>query len=220
MNEALKIQIGKVPVMPIVAAGLLYFAYGYYDFLNDPGSPLNTRKAEFERVEKENQVMQGKIKAAREFVKSLEAKRADLRKMAAQLEEMKASLSENMEVPDFLKLTITEAKRVGLTITSLRPTEKKREEYFVEQAFEMSFRGVYVQLLVLLDRLAQSQRIIRVENFMMKPVGSSLSRYVELEGTVQLKTYAYNGSKADQLGKDDKPIELPSLQNPKKAGGQ
>ena len=210
MNEALKQQVDKVPVMPIVAAGLLYFAYGYYNFLNDPSSPLNVKKAELTRIETENSAMQKKIQAAREFVKNLETKRTDLRKMAAQLEELKASLSENMDVADFLKMTITEAKKVGLNVISLKPGDKKKEEFYTEQTFEMTFRGVYVQLMVLLERLSQSQRIIRVESFSMKPIGSSLSRYVELEGMVQLKTYAYNGSKADQLGKDATPIELPT----------
>ncbi len=226
MNEALKAQIDKIPVVPIVAAGLLYFAYGYYNFLNDPESPLNQKKAEMQRLEAQNTTMQNKIKEAREFVKSLETKRAELRKLASQLEELKASLSENMDVADFLKMTITEAKKVGLNVISLRPAEKKKEEFYTEQTFELNFRGVYVQLMVLLERLSQSQRIIRVESFNMKPIGSSLSRYVELEGTVQLKTYAYNGSKADQLGKDTAPIEFPSLsgtghgQPVKKEGGK
>jgi hypothetical protein len=52
-----------------------------------------------------------------------------------------------------------------------------------------------------LNRLAKSNRIIRVEAFEMRPRGSQKSRFVELEGRFEIKTYFYIGSKEDDLGR-------------------
>jgi hypothetical protein len=69
----------------------------------------------------------------------------------------------------------------------------------------MDFRGVYLQLLVFLERLANLERIVRTENITMHPVSSQKAAYVELEGKLELKTYKYQGSKADDLVKVSAP---------------
>jgi len=54
------------------------------------------------------------------------------------------------------------------------------------------------------NRLSNLQRIVRIESVDMKPVSSAASKYVELEGSLEVKTFSYVGSKADQVGKDSK----------------
>jgi Tfp pilus assembly protein PilO len=91
----------------------------------------------------------------------------------------------------------------------MKPTTKKDADGYVEQAFELGFRGVFVQLMVFLDRLSQVQKVVRVDTMAMRPVTASFSRYVELEGTLQIKTYAYATSNADKLSKEAK-YDLPT----------
>jgi hypothetical protein len=44
---------------------------------------------------------------------------------------------------------------------------------------------------------------VRVDNFNIRPRGPASGRYVEIDGTVQLKVYRYIASKADDLGRAD-----------------
>ena len=104
------------------------------------------------------------------------------------------------------------------------PTDQKKlEAYAVEQPFALQFKGVFVQLMVLLERLSATERIVRVDNFELKRMGSSLAPYVELNGKLEVKTYKYVGSKADDLGKTDKtekPDKAPDKKPaPASAGG-
>lgn len=216
MDEKLKAQINKIPFIPVVTAVLLYFAYDYYSFLNDADSPLNQRKSELAQSEAEIQGMVTKLKAAQQFVRDLETKKAELRGLVQQLESLKATVTESLDVADFLRMTTTEGRRVGLHILSMRPTGRNELENYVEHGFEMAFRGVFVQLLVLLDRLSQTQKVIKIEMIQMKPITSSLSRYVEIEGSVQLKAFTYKPSPVDTLGMKERPIDLP---NAAAAGG-
>lgn len=200
-GEAFKDLLGKIPVLPVFFLGLGYFAYDFYSFSSDGASPLMQKRAQVTAIRAENTKLQEQVKKAQEFYKSLDRKREDLKALAQQLDQMRATLSDSLDIPQFIKMVITEAGKVGIRVLSIKPTESKKHEYYVEQAFDVSFRGVYLQTLVFLDRLASLERIIRVDNFDIKRQGSSLSQYVELGGTIQVKAFKYLGSKADDLVK-------------------
>ena len=193
--------IEKIPVPVLMILGLAYLGYDYYDFTTSPSSPLIQKTTQIASAKKEIQVLGEKVKKAQEFFRSLDAKRAEIRGLAQQLDQMKTTLSDKLDISVFIKMLITEAAKVGLRVLSIKPTESKKHEYYVEQSFDVNMRGVFVQLLAFLDRLSSLERIIRVDGMDVKRMGSSLAPYVELAGTLQVKTYKYLGSKADDLAK-------------------
>ncbi|OFZ78787.1 MAG: hypothetical protein A2583_09665 [Bdellovibrionales bacterium RIFOXYD1_FULL_53_11] len=191
----------RVPFGLLLVLFLGYEGYGLYSFLNDASSPLLQKKSQIETSRKEINSLKEQLKQAEEFYRTLEAKKIQLRELAKKLDEMKGTLSEQLDVPGFMKTVVTEAKRIGIKVLGLKPKGAVVKEFYIEQPFEMAFHGVYVQLVVFLERIASSQKITRVDNFSIKSVGSSLSKYVELDGTVELKVYRYLASKADELAK-------------------
>ena len=189
--------IKKIPFTPLLMAYLAWLGWDYYQFSFDASSPLLTQKAEIISQTAAAQAVDLKIKQAKDFYKNLEAKKAELRALAEQLNGMKSTLTEGFDVPTFMKLVITEAKKIGLTVTGLRPTTETKKEYYTEQAFDLTFQGVYAQVLVFLDRLSQAQKIVRVDNFTIHPRTTSASRYTELDGTIEIKAFSYVGTKDD-----------------------
>ena len=201
-SDKIKELAAKIPIIPILLGWAVYIGYDYYSFMSDSDSPFQQRKAQLEKQRSDVTMLEGKIKQISEFMKGIEAKKVQLRRMAQELESMKSTITENLDVPDFMKTTVTEARRVGLTILSIKPLEPVKKEEYIEQPFECAFRGVYIQLVVFLERLASMQKVVRVENFQMHPITNPSGRFVELEGTLQIKAYRYLGSKADELGKE------------------
>lgn len=196
---ALKEKIKKAPVGVLLVGYLAFLGYDYYHFITDPQSSLQQKTTLFSELKKENVKLKNKVQQADEFFKTLDQKRSELRGLTQQLQEMKGTLSDQLDVPSFVKMVVTEANRVGLTVLSIKPTDTKNSEFYVEQAFELNFRGFFVQLLVFLERLSNVERIVRADNFEVKNLGSSASNYVEVGGVVQIKTYRYLGSKADEV---------------------
>lgn len=196
-------MLNRVSLLVALAyCGWLAYDY-YYDFQQNPESPKNQKLAQIEVAKKQNETLRKRIREINEFFKNLEVKKQELRALAQELDGMKASLSESIDVPAFMNLITTEARKLGLTVARIRPAESHRRDYYGEQDFELNFRGVYVQLLVFLNRLAQSTKIMRVETYQMRPRNSSRARFVELEGTIQIKAYYYVGSKEDKMGRGE-----------------
>ena len=217
--EGLKEILNKLPLTAILVVFLGWLAYDYHDFTNSPDSPLLQKQGNLESLKKSNQEAVTKIKEANEFFRALDVKKSELRALAQQLSEMKATLTEDLDVPNLIKGVITEARKVGLTVVSIKPTEAKKYEYYGEQAFELAFKGVYVQLLVFLERLSSFERIVRIDNIDMKRISSSVATYVELGGVIQLKAYRYLGSKADEVANaSGKPVQAAEPVRETKAG--
>lgn len=191
----LKDLISKLPIQLLMVAGALYFAYDYLQFdgqlvaIAGIESPLAPKQAQLVQVNGQVAEADKKLKVYQEFFNQLEKKRAEVRELAVKLEGLKATLNDTLDVPAFMEVVVTEAKRSGLTVQGLKPTEKIARDFYEEQVFELSFKGVYVQVMVFLSRLAQSRTLIRADDFQFHPSGNATARYVPLEGTIKLRGF-------------------------------
>ena len=199
--DRLKEILSRVPVVLVLAAYLGYLGYDYYTFTNGDDSQLAQKRTQIENMRKDNAKLAEKFKSAQEFFKTLDVKKTELRLLSQHLDDMKATLSDDIDIPSFVKMIVYEASKVGLKVQAIKPIGTKAHEYYTEQVFDLNFRGVYVQLLVFLERISKIDRILRVDTFDIKRVGANDQSYVEIEGKVQIKTFRYLGSKADEVVK-------------------
>lgn len=192
----------RIPSTLLLLLGLGFIAFSYYDFYESESSPLKVKKTELETAQKQNKALEKKIKEAEAFEKQLQLRKEAIRELAFELAEMKATLSESLDIPAFIKTVVTEAKRVGIKVNSIRPTNSENRNLYVEQNVELTFKGVYVQLLIFLDRLASVKNITKVATFNIDPKGDTSRKYVEIEGKMLVKVYRYVGSKADEIARE------------------
>ncbi|MCC7442189.1 MAG: type 4a pilus biogenesis protein PilO [Bdellovibrionales bacterium] len=209
MDQA-KELLNKVPYSLLAFAALAYMAFDWYQFENAPESPLLMKLAEEQSSLQEVQTLEAKVKKAVEFQRALDAKRAELRALAEELSGLKASLSEEIDVPALIKTVVTEADRIGLRIESFAPTAETKGEFYVEKTFSMKVKGVYQQVVVFLDRLSALNRIIRVDGMDFAPTGPQTARYVDLGGQLRIHAYRYANSKADEIARAEPSPEATS----------
>lgn len=202
MNERIRTIIDKIPINLIMFVLLAYKGYDVYVFMNDPQSDLNQRVATIEELQGDLQKLELRVKEIEKFKQVLDQKRESLRMVAQELESLKASLGSEIDVPAFIKMVTTEARKLGMTVGSIRPAVVVQRDLYNEQAFEISFKGIYVQLLVFLQRLSKMQNIVRIESMDMHPVASAATsgpkRYVDLDGRIQIKAYSYRAPTAEE----------------------
>lgn len=199
--EEISAQINRIPFSILLIGAIAYFGYDYYTFDYDPGSPKNLKIAE-NRALKENNLKLGiKIKENTEFLQTLEQKKQYLRGLARELQEAKVTFSDTSDTPGFMKMVAIEAKKLNLSVLGLKPKPLVPGQYYAEMPFEMKFQGVFVQLVAFLNRLSNLNRIIQPDSIRIKVVGGNTTRFVLLDGEIELKIFKYVGSKEDEIGK-------------------
>lgn len=201
--------------MFIFVCALVYFGYDYYSFTSTTDSPLAQKKAVLSSKIAEGTKIKAKINDAKEFYRTFEKKRVALRDLTIQLDSLKSTLSDRVEMSVFIKTVVQEAEKVGLTVLSIKPLGQEKGNFYLQQSFDLTFSGVYVQFMLFLDHIANLERIMRIENVELKRIGKPTDAYVEISGKIQVRSYSYLGTKADDLAKElnnsaaDKPNTIP-----------
>lgn len=198
MENLLKL-LARLPIIPLAALYCGWLVYDHYDWLNSPQSELGQKHTQLEGAKTELEATKKKLASGEEFLKNLDAIRERIRTLTAQLESTKASLSAELDIAGFVRLITLEVKKLGFQIKAIKPETEKKDEYYTEVPFSVTFKGAYVQMLVFFDRVSKFQQLIRIGDFALHPTGNNLTKYVELEATVKLVAYKYLGTAADDV---------------------
>lgn len=201
-NRLLSLLGAIAPIAAIIASGIQYFEFR--GFQSEPTSEYGMRVAELNQVKSEISTLEKKNLEMQEFVKALDQKKAEVSELSGKLFELKSSMSDRVDVAEFTRTIFTEAKKSGLEVQLIRPQPKFDKEFYREFPFELKFRGVYPQVFTFLNRVSSMQRLIRIDEFKLRPVSSSKLQFVQLEAELELKTYSYLGSQADQIADQTK----------------
>jgi len=226
--DRIKEIIDKVPITLILLGYLGYVGFQYYEFENDDASPKMAKMREITGLKDANKKYESQYKELNTFVRSLEQKKIEMRELAKQLQEVKAGLSEDIDVPGFMKMVTTEGKKLNLSILALKPIGHNNHEFYGEVNFSLTYRGVFLQLVAFLERLSSLSRIIQIDKLIATSSvvnsGTRSGQLVLLNGEMNLKVFKYIGSHEDTLGRADansnaNPASTPSAISKALGGG-
>ena len=193
--------INKIPFLMFLLLYLANLGYDYYTFVNDDSSAAGMKRAELLAINNSNAKLQVKVSELEHFVKTLEEKKVEIRPLVEEFQLVSGSLSEQLDTPRFMKMIITEAKKVGLKVESLQPKGGVEKDVYLESSFTFNYKGVFGQLLVFLQRLASATEIIRIDDIDIKPASLATGKFVEIQGSIEIRTYTYLSAKADAMVK-------------------
>lgn len=207
-----------IPIIPIAIVFLGYIGYGYYTFTTDETSEYTLKLKEIERTKAAIEVLKKKRKEQDQFYQSLEERKTKLRQIAQTLDKTKHLLSEEMDLPSLQKLILTEAQRAGLQVMSWQPGIETTTENYVQRSFDLEVKGLYFKLLNFLQQMANSSKIIRIEDIdLVAP--NPTQKYVELNVKLKMLAYRYNASRADDIVNETSKAQFGAPAAPAPPGG-
>lgn len=199
LAEQLKQLVQKIPFGLMILGVIAMLGWDYYSFMNHADSELGQAKSQLEAARAQTQKLKKKVAEAREFYGTLQTKREVLRALASELNSMKVTLTEQVDSAEFLKTLVTEAQKVGLTVMGVKPEGEVPHELYMEKQFRLKVKGLYVQLVVFLERIAKVKKITRIDEYAIQAGNAGTQKYVELTGDFLVSVYYYTGSQADQI---------------------
>ncbi len=197
--EALK----RFPSLLLLVGFLAYLAYNVYEFEYSESGEIQKLQAQVKQADAELEGMRKKKKEGEAFLKSLDAKKEEIREQARKLAGYQGALSEAADIPNLIKILLTEARKLEIRVDKMEPGKKTQKEFYLEQEFRLDIKGSFSQILMFMHRISQMQRILRVGSFNLKKSTISLSsRSVTLDSSISVNAYQYTVSKEDALSKE------------------
>jgi Tfp pilus assembly protein PilO len=156
----------------IVAVGVGYALYGFYDFATTGVVALEQtmQEKEVQLTTKTNE-----IKKLRHFSENIESVKLTLRELNLQLESALETLPREYDLSGFLRKISMIGFNSGIGMGAFRPSsEAKKEGAFYEtMGIAFSVSGSFTQILSFFDQLLHMKRVVRVEKISMRTVAGS-----------------------------------------------
>jgi type IV pilus assembly protein PilO len=193
----------RFPSLLLLAGFIGYLAYNVYEFEYSETGEIQKLQGQVKTVDAELDGMRKKKKEGEAFLKSLDAKKEEIRDQSKKLAGYQGALSEAADIPNLIKILLTEARKLEIRVDRMEPGKKTQKEFYLEQEFRLDVKGSFQQILMFMHRISQLQRILRVGNFNLKKSSISLSSSsVTLESSISVNAYQYTVSKEDALSKE------------------
>jgi type IV pilus assembly protein PilO len=197
--EALK----RFPSLLLLAGFIGYLAYNVYEFEYSETGEIQKLQGQVKAADTELEGMRKKKKEGEAFLKSLDAKKEEIRDQARKLTGYQGALSEAADIPNLIKILLTEARKLEIRVDRMEPGKKTQKEFYLDQEFKLDVKGSFQQILMFMHRISQLQRILRVGNFNLRKSSISLSsRSVTLDSSISVNAYQYTVSKEDALSNE------------------
>ena len=193
-------RLKNFPFALIFVVYLGYLGFQLYDFNYSPDGRVEQHKTSMAASQKELEELKKKMVEGQKFVKSIEAKKAEMQVQIKKLAEYQGALSENLDVAGMIRLLITEAKKLDLRVDKVEPGKKTQKEYYLEQEFKLETHGTFQQITLFTQRVSQLQRILRIENYTLKPVPALNGKVrKQIQAQLSVHAYQYSMSKEDRI---------------------
>jgi type IV pilus assembly protein PilO len=197
-------SLKRFPSFLLLVFWLGYLGFRFFEFNSTADGAVEQHAVKMKDLKAEVVQLNQKYKEGQQFLKTLDLKRTEIQGQAKKLADYQGALSEGADVPNLIKLLMTEARKLDMRVDKVEPGKKIQKEFYLEQQFNLDLRGSYQQVLLFVYRISQLQRILRVSNFTMRPSPISLSsRAMTLTVGVSVSAYQYSLSKEDALAKDE-----------------
>jgi Tfp pilus assembly protein PilO len=192
-------KLKRIPFFLIFVIYAFYMAYDLYNFHMAPDGAVEQHKVQIASSQEDLQNLKKKLVEGQKFLKSVEAKKAEIGAQVKKLSEYQGALSEVPDVPSMIKLLITEAKKIDLKVDKIEPGKRNQTAYYLEQEFKIDVHGSYVQMVLFAERVSQLQRILRIEAYDLKPSLQQSRMGITLDASLSVRAYQYTPSPEDRM---------------------
>jgi len=186
------------PFWVFALLALAWHGYLYHDFENSLESPKALKITEIDHLKTAVLGVQKKIEEAKKFEQTLKLKELELKAKIEELQSMSVTLTDEIDIPSFLRIVSSEAKKLGFKIYSIRPSAERLTQYYAYTRIAVEYEAVFVQLIQFLRVLSETQKINRVSEFTIAPVREQEVRLVPLKGVLQIDVFRYLQTEEDK----------------------
>jgi type IV pilus assembly protein PilO len=186
---------GKLALVVIIMAMVL--GAGYYFFTKDQLMQLET-------VEAEEKKLRDEFVEKQRVAANLEAFRAQLAQMEADLAVMLRQLPTGTEMPDLLDDVSNTGKKNGLEFELFKPEDEQPRDFYAAKPITIKAKANYHQFGAFVSGVAALSRIVTLENVTLTGVGGDArgtagggqgkAEPVNIQATLQTYRYMEEGS--------------------------
>lgn len=167
-----------------VAAIVILLVAGYwYGVYSVQAEKLGKLQKQYDTLEQQRAQTEG-------YVQNLAKYEARLNELQQNLNEARAQLPDEADVPQLLAQLDNRARQAGLAISRFEPKTEVAKDFYAEIGFDMDVRGSYHEIATFIDSVGKLDRIVNVSEITMKDP-KTVNQKVVVGSEFVIKTYRF-----------------------------
>ena len=172
----------------------LYIGYTVFDMYESHDIQLKQIQSQAPALTAKITRYEKTINESKKFQKDLEAQKSKVQEMARQIEKVQKQLPSATNETIVLQRIDSYSKLLNLKdVVQIPMQEKQPEPFYFQKSYQHKATGTFLQLLVLLEKLEKSERILNVQqvNFQAQRDGK-MSRFQLVKSDILIDSYRHN----------------------------
>jgi len=170
---------------------LVFGALGLYNVYQEHNQKIATLEADKETEEIRVRKAKRSLKEIDAFKKNLEEAERNFAKIQKELAILRSKLPSSRNTSEVLSLIGNRATELKLKNQSLSLGQEIKSIDYVRESYNFSGEGTFPQLIVFLERIKDTERIIDFGGISIKSKNEESSRYNYLQMTNRIFSYRY-----------------------------
>lgn len=182
--------------------GILIFSiYSVYESYATKEQRKDEIKNEISQLSAKIQKQRRQIKLIQEYQKDIEAKKNEIEEVAVQIENLQKRFPREVSDPENIKIIKELSDALKIRDLNITPEQDIVNGFYIVKRYKIVAQATYLQFLLLLERIAENERILNVNGVHLKRLETKRKqRYQPLEVEAVIETYKYNPSHKEDRG--------------------
>lgn len=178
--------------LPILA--LLYAANNCYTMYENYENQLTSLNSEIESQNAQKQQSMRTKADIEEYKRNIEIEKTKIARVEKEIEKIQQLFPSEISDNDNITLIRKYAEDVRVNqVTRVAPLGDEDKGFYIARPYHFAMKATYLQFIVLLEKLSDSERIINIRSIDFKINNENQKgKYQLIDGEITLETYKFN----------------------------
>lgn len=180
---------------------ILYTAFNIYESYSTKEQRKREIENEIRTLSSKIQKQKRQIKLIKEYQKDIEAKKGEIEEVAIQIENLQKRFPRQVSDSENIKIIKDLSDTLKIRDLSIEPDNDVVNGFYITKRYKIVAQATYLQFLLLLERIAESERLLNVNGIKLERVETKRKqRYQPLSVEAVIETYIYNPAHREDRG--------------------
>lgn len=180
---------------------LLWAGFGVYEKYDKVNQKEEAVKSSIVRFKNKINRLKKEQKEIQSYKKNIDSKKKQIELVAKQIEKIQKRLPSEIQDSENIKFIREVSDSLKIRKVNIAPGMEKSEGFFISKRYAFTGEGTYLQFLLLLEKLAESERILDVKDIRLeRKAVKKKGRYEIVSLSAGIESFKHNSSHQEDTG--------------------
>lgn len=158
---------------------------------------------QIDSIQSKIRIQKKKQRKIKEYFSNIDKKKEEIEVVAAQIESLQKKLPSSISDAENITLIRSIADNFKIKNLNLSPSNEVNNGFYITRLYSFTAKATYLQFLLLLEELADSERILNVSEISLNRISDKeKGRYEIIDIKATIESYRYNDAHKEERGID------------------